>query len=98
VRFCDRWVRVEPELMDLMRRGPGRTMPAAEALAAVLTGTMAVGGRSLPASAVGRIEQLGRRLRELAGPRLPPLRPDSPARRPRPRRRRGGDGGSGCDC
>ncbi len=74
-RFRDRWLSVEPELMEVMRREPRRKMPAAEALAAALTGTMTVGGRSLTASAVGRIERVGRRLRELAGPREEPEPP-----------------------
>jgi len=73
-RFRDRWLSVEPDLLEAMR-GRTRKLPAAEGLAAVLTGTVVVGGRSLTASAVGRIERLGRRLCELAGPREEPEPP-----------------------
>src|SRR5437660_940967 len=72
VRFRDRWLQVDPELLDLTRREPRRELPAAEALAAALTGTMIVGGRSLNASAAGRVAALAGRLRELAGPREEP--------------------------
>src|SRR5262245_19530608 len=70
VRFRDRWLRVDPELLDVARRELRRKLPAAEALAAALTGT--VSGRSLPASAAGRVAELAGRLRELAGPREEP--------------------------
>jgi superfamily II DNA or RNA helicase len=72
VRFRDRWLRVDPELLDVARRERRRELPAAEALAAALTGTMIVGGRSLNASAAGRVAALAGRLRELAGPREEP--------------------------
>jgi superfamily II DNA or RNA helicase len=75
VRFRDRWLRVDTELLAAMRHQPAPKVRAAEALAAALTGTIAVNGRSLPTSVVGRIEQLGRRLRELAGPREEPEPP-----------------------
>jgi SNF2 family DNA or RNA helicase len=65
----DRWLSVDPELLEVVSREPRRKMRAGDALAAALTGTIALGGRSLPASAVGRIEELGRRLHELDGPR-----------------------------
>ncbi len=74
VRFRDRWLSVEPDLLEAMRRR-ARNLPAAEGLAAALTGTMVVGGRSLTATAVGPIERLGRRLRELARPREEPEPP-----------------------
>jgi superfamily II DNA or RNA helicase len=75
VRLRDRWMSVDPELLEAMSRDPRRRMRAGDALAATLTGTVALGGRSVPASAVGRIAELGRRLRELAGPREEPEPP-----------------------
>jgi superfamily II DNA or RNA helicase len=72
VRFRDRWLKLDQELLNVARRGPRRELPAAEALAAALTGTVIVGGRSLTASAAGRVAVLACRLRELAGPREEP--------------------------
>ena len=54
VRFRDRWLRVDPGLLDVARREPPRTLLAAEALAAALTETMIVSGRLLPARARSR--------------------------------------------
>ncbi len=75
VRLRERWLSVDPELLDAVSRESRRTLRAGDALAAALTGTVALGGRSLAASAVGRIGELGRRLRELAGPREEPEPP-----------------------
>jgi superfamily II DNA or RNA helicase len=69
VQLRDRWLSVDPELVEMVTRDPRIRMRAGEALAAALTGTIELDGRSLAASAVGRLQELGGRLRESAGPR-----------------------------
>ena len=75
VRVRDRWLSVDPALVELASREPRKGLRAGEALAAALTGMIEVGGRSLAARAVGRLEELRSRLCELAGPREEPEPP-----------------------
>jgi SNF2 family DNA or RNA helicase len=75
VRLRDRWLSVEPDVVDLLRREPRQGLRAGEALAAALTGTIEMGGRALGARVVGRFEALRIRLGEVAGPREEPEPP-----------------------
>ena len=69
VRHRDRWLSVDPELLELVRNAPIRRLRAGEALAAVLTGTVNVGGKVLAVRATGGLEALRKRLRKVEGPR-----------------------------
>jgi SNF2 family DNA or RNA helicase len=75
VRLRDRWLTIEPEVVDLLRRRPRQGLQAGEALAAAVTGTIEVGGRALGARVVGRLEALRIRLGEVTGPREEPEPP-----------------------
>jgi hypothetical protein len=75
VRLRDRWLTIEPDVVDLLRRRPRQGLRAGEGLAAALTGTIEVGGRALGARVVGPLEALRIRLGEVTGPREEPEPP-----------------------
>lgn len=73
-RVRDRWVRIDPELFRLIRHRLPR-LRAGEALGASLIGSLKVRGRAVPVSAAGGLEDLRRRVSEVAGPREVPAPP-----------------------
>ncbi|QEU81781.1 DEAD/DEAH box helicase [Streptomyces subrutilus] len=76
VRLRDRWVLVDPAEARRARARQGRELPAADALAAVLTGTAELDGRCVDVEATGALEGLRARLTadpsRDEGPEAPP--------------------------
>jgi superfamily II DNA or RNA helicase len=62
VRLRGRWVRVNPQLLERLRRRRGPRITAAEALAAALTGSMVVDGERIGFHAAGALADLVDRL------------------------------------
>jgi superfamily II DNA or RNA helicase len=73
VRLRGRWVRVDPELLERLRRRRARRVTGVEALAAALTGTLTVGGETVEFRPDAPLAELLNRLaeagdRDLASP------------------------------
>jgi superfamily II DNA or RNA helicase len=66
VRLRGRWVAVDRALLDRLRQQPSASLASAEALAAVLAGSMDVDGESVPVVADGHLADLARRITRLA--------------------------------
>ena len=88
VRLRGRWVTVDAELLERLRRRPRRT-PATAALAAALAGVVEVDGEQVEVVAEGPLADLVQATRSAAGdpPQLPP--PDGLTATLRPYQRRG---------
>jgi SNF2 family DNA or RNA helicase len=67
VRLRDRWVLVDPEEVRLARARRDHKVTPVEALAAVLTGSVATGGRTVGVEASGWLERLRERLADPEG-------------------------------
>ena len=67
VRLRGRFVAVDPELVDRLRRRPPRAFSAVEALAAVLSGSVDVDGELVAVTAQPQLADLADRLRGAAG-------------------------------
>ncbi len=67
VRLRGRFVAVDPELVDRLRRRPPRALTAVEALAAVLSGSVDIGGELVEVTAQPQMTDLADRLRGAAG-------------------------------
>ena len=67
VRLRGRWVKVDAELLDRLRRKGKRRITTAEALAAAMTGVLEVDGERVEFHAAGPIADLAERLRSAAG-------------------------------
>ncbi|SDN15630.1 DEAD/DEAH box helicase [Streptomyces wuyuanensis] len=67
VRLRDRWVLVDPEEVRLARARRDHKVTPVEALAAVLTGSVETGGRSVGVEASGWLERLRERLADPEG-------------------------------
>ncbi len=67
VRLRGRFVAVDPELVDRLRRRPPRALTAVEALAAVLSGSVDIGGELVEVTAQPQLVDLADRLRGAAG-------------------------------
>ena len=67
VRLRGRFVAVDPELVERLRRRPPRPLTAIEALAAVLSGSVEVDGELVEVTAEPQLADLAERLRRAAG-------------------------------
>ncbi len=67
VRLRGRFVAVDPSLVERLRRRPPRALSAVEALAAVLSGTVDIGGELVEVTAQPQLADLAERLRRAAG-------------------------------
>ncbi|HVW40828.1 MAG TPA: DEAD/DEAH box helicase [Amycolatopsis sp.] len=72
VRLRGRWIRVDPGMLRKLRRRSSRTLTAAEALAAALTGTLEVDGEHLDFAPPQALAGLADRLRTAAGAPVEP--------------------------
>lgn len=68
VRLRDGWAVVDPHLVERLRHRPTESMRPADALAAVLTGTLDVAGSIVPARAEGALARIGDRLAGVTSP------------------------------
>jgi superfamily II DNA or RNA helicase len=68
LRLRGKWVLVDPEMLDKLRRPPRRAT-ASEVLAAALSGEVVVEGEALPLEVEGPLASLAERLRHLDGTR-----------------------------
>ena len=76
VRLRGRWVRVDRDLVERLRRRRRRSLTAGEALAAALTGIVEVDGEQVEVAAEGVLAELAQSLRG-AGEALRELEPSS---------------------
>jgi hypothetical protein len=76
IRLRDRWVLLDPALLDRLRRPPRTRMRGAEALGAVLAGSAEVDGETVTVVAEGPLAELAARI---AGIASAPAQVESPA-------------------
>ncbi|HTW97671.1 MAG TPA: DEAD/DEAH box helicase, partial [Acidimicrobiales bacterium] len=67
VRLRGRFVALDPAILDKLRARRARRLSAAEALGALLAGSLVLDGEEVPLSAEGPLAELAARLRALAG-------------------------------
>ena len=67
VRLRGRWVTIDPRLIARLREQRARRLSAAEALGALLGGTVDLDGEAVPVVAEGRLGELAARLGSLRG-------------------------------
>jgi superfamily II DNA or RNA helicase len=87
VRLRGRWVRVNRELLERLRRRRGPRIPAAEALTAALTGSLVLDGEQVEFHAAGALAELIDRLAEAGRAAVEP--PEGLLATLRPYQRRG---------